>query len=74
MKTLLFASIITAAAALSCGLPAHAATATETTTSRPVPPGHRMHSPHRMDRPCSYRTVRRHRHGQVVMERVKTCH
>lgn len=71
MKNLLLASIVAATASLCFGVAAQAATVT--TTAGTVPQ-HRMHSPHRMDRQCSVRNVRRHRNGNVVMEKVRVCH
>lgn len=73
MKSILLVSIIAATAALSFGATAQAATPQATATTG-APAGHRMNGPHHMDRKCTMRTVRRHRNGQVVMEKVRSCH
>lgn len=73
MKNVLLASIVAATAAFSFGAIAQAATP-PTSATMGVPPGHRMNSPHYMDRKCTVKTVRRHRNGQVVMQKVQSCH
>ncbi|MDH6230273.1 hypothetical protein M2281_000845 [Mesorhizobium soli] len=76
MRNLLLASIIAATSSLSFGGGAYAAQNNiGGMTSMPnYPAGSRVYSPDYMDRKCVMKTVRRHRNGQVVLEKVKTCH
>jgi hypothetical protein len=73
MKTILLVAMIAAAAVFAVGVPAQA-TALSTPVATGAPPGHRMNGPHHMDRKCTVKTVRRHRNGQIVMQKVQSCH
>jgi hypothetical protein len=75
MKNFLLASLIAASAVFSVNLPAQAAGITVTTTERVVAPRH--HKPqyrhHMVRHHCYTKTVKHHRHGRLIVEKVRVC-
>ncbi len=76
MKNFLLASIIAASAAFSVNVPAQAAstTVTTTTTERMVTRHHKPYYRHHMVRHhCYTKLVKHHRHGRLIVEKVRVC-